>query len=472
MKSQNPETLKHLLVIPDNSAYWTLWCIDFIKKAINGNDEIIILDLRGFIPRRYDGNSRHILYKLNRKNRVEAILRKLVAQNNIELLRPRDRSHSYLPNGIIRMKNEGVTFLNALDSQYFEEVNERIVSESQLEAQFLSRATSIYDRVSSITSQVLVEKDIRSLTIPGGRTLIPTAAIAAAQNLGIPCSILEAAPIVPLAYLEYPANFRHNNQFIQGEIDRCWRNADNLKYEIAKEYLDQKLYPKDRGDLDFFNSFVDEKSLPISQDKKLAAIFVGSGFEMVPTEPIADDIEISKRRQEQIIRLFCKVARENGFKVVLRGHPPTKGREGLFEIEDKVWSRFCVENGATYLASNSGINSYKLMCESKINAVYASSAGIDSIIQGTNTVVLGNADFAHLVPELCAFDEDAIRRRFASDKLVVNIEKLYPYAFFMATSGIRVSGASISASKTLIYNGKEIGAPRTRLLSGLMKKIL
>ena len=42
----------------------------------------------------------------------------------------------------------------------------------------------------------------------------------------------------------------------------------------------------------------------------------------------------------------------------------------------------------------------------------------------------------------------------------------------MATGGIRVSDASISANKTLIYDGKEIGAPRSRLLSGLMKKIL
>ena len=94
MKSQNSQAPKRLLVIPDNSAYWTLWCIDFIMKAKNRNEEILILDLRGFIPKRYDGNSRHKLYKLNRKNRIEVILSRIVAQNNIKLFRPQNRSHS------------------------------------------------------------------------------------------------------------------------------------------------------------------------------------------------------------------------------------------------------------------------------------------------------------------------------------------------------------------------------------------
>lgn len=465
----NKDKTKILVVIPDNSAYWILWCIDFINKAIEMNRKITILDLRGFTLERLDRNSRHRLYKFSRKNRIESILQGIVDEHGIEFILPNDLHSSNSTFALRNVKNAEVSFLNGLDSQYFEEIGERIVSESQIDLHFLFKAKSIFRSVIVATMLAIREKEIDSVVVPGGRTLIPAAVIVACEDSNVPCTILEATSSDPLAYLSYPTNFRHNNQFIQSEIERNWAEADSSKYETAKIYLNQKLYPKRLHDLDFSTSFNDEITFETSSSKKIASIFVGTGFEMVPTEVISNDVEISKRRQEETIKTFCTIAKEENFKVVLRGHPPTIGRESLYAMEDKEWSRFCSDLDIIYIPSNSGMNSYSLMGSSDIVAIYVSSAGIDSIILGSDTLVLGNADFAHLVPELCAFDETSIKSRLRMQTPPVDIEKIYPYAFFMATGGVKVANASITARNTLLYRGKEVGAPRIGFLTNHLK---
>ena len=467
----NQVRAKTLVVIPDDSAFWILWCIDYIISAIKMNKIIVILDLREFTLERFDRNSRHKLYKLSRKNRIESILQKTIDENNIELVLPNKLKLSNSTLEVKNSKNLEVTFLNGLDSQYFEEVGERIVNESQIDPRFLSKAKSIFRSVSLATMLEVREKGIERVIIPGGRTLVPAAVILACEESGVPCTILEATASDPLAYLSYPTNFRHNNQFVQSEINRNWIEADNSKYETAKMYLNQKLFPKGMNALDFSKSFNKEITLKTSPGEKVASIFVGTGFEMVPTEVVSNDIEISKRHQEEKIRLFCRIAKEENFKVVLRGHPPTIGRESLYAMEDKMWSRFCEDLEIIYIPSNSGINSYSLMRSSNIVAIYVSSAGIDSIILGVDTLVLGNADFAHLVPDLCAFDEKSIRRRLRTPIPQVDIQKIYPYAYFMAAGGVKVANASISSKKILIYWGNEVGAPRIGFLTYLLKRL-
>jgi hypothetical protein len=172
-----------------------------------------------------------------------------------------------------------------------------------------------------------------------------------------------------------------------------------------------------------------------------------------------------------MVKVFCQVAKENGFKVILRAHPPILGHEELSAMDDEEWAPFCFENKIMYLAPNSGVNSYELMKRTKLNAVYVSTAGIDSLILGCDTLILGNAEFAHLVPELCAFDIEAIRRRFDCINLKTEITKIYPYAFYSATLGKEISHASITSEGTILYEGKLVDAPRFRLFSWLRKRI-
>ena len=110
------------------------------------------------------------------------------------------------------------------------------------------------------------------------------------------------------------------------------------------------------------------------------------------------------------------------------------------------------------------------MKTSALNAVYVSSAAIDSLILGAQTIVLGNAAYAPLVPELCAFDEEGIKSRFKVINRKIEIERVYPYAYHMATFGQAVAHASITDTGDVFFEGKLMNAPRFKFLELFLKR--
>ena len=459
---------KWMIVVVERHVLWNLWCIDFVQNAVKEKQDIIILDLSRFRLRRHKNNSKYLLTRLYRKNRIEKILRRIAFQQKIEIISPNFLDHFGSPKKEFHRENS-LSFLNGLDSQYFEEIGARIVSESQLEPKTLTHSMLIYNKVFEITTRVITERGITKVIVPGGRRLIPNAIIAGTQNMGTPCTVLEQATSKSTRYLEYSLDFRQNMDPHQLEMDRTWAKGDASKYEIAQNYLEKKLH---RGQLgrDFSVNFDSNIEISIPKNKKLAAIFVGSGFEMVPTDVDIEGTHVGSDQQKSILQIFNKIALENGFSVVLRGHPSSPGFEKMFAAEDEEWAEFCDENKITHLPSFSKVDSYKLMKASSINVVYASTVGIDSIILGANTLILANTDWAHLVPELCAFDEQSIRNRFRSFERIVDVKKIYPYAFYMECGGIEMSNVECLPDGTMYFEGQEVGAPRIKSLQKVFKR--
>jgi hypothetical protein len=202
----------------------------------------------------------------------------------------------------------------------------------------------------------------------------------------------------------------------------------------------------------------------------LVTIFVGSGFEMTPTSEKGKRSQLGSQHQKEIFQLFCQIAGEFGFFVVLRGHPSTPGLEEMYAAEDLEWSRFCDDVGVMHLPSTSRLDSYKLMKQSSLNVVYASTVGIDSILLGANTLVLANTDWAHLVPDICAFDEESIRNRFHDFEKIVPVERVYPYAYYIECGGVKLPGVEIHPDGRIHLAGKEIGEPRFHYLQRIFHR--
>lgn len=458
------------MVVVQRHPLWTLWAIDFVQKAVRAKQDIIILDLSGFRIRQYKNNSKYLLTRLYRKNRIESILRRIAHEQEVEMVYPNFFDHFGIPRRKFHSENS-LSFLNGLDSQYFGELGVRIVSESQLQSKILARSKLIYDRVTKIVTNVIAEKGITKVIVPGGRTLIPNAVIAGANTARTPCTVLEQVTSKSTRYLEFQLDFRQNMIPWQLEIDRFWARGHESKYEIAQNYLEHKLQSSKRG-RDRTLPFDTNIEIVVPKNKKIATIFVGSGFEMAPLGIEVKSTQLGVAQQKSIIKTFNKIAQEYGFSVLLRSHPPHFGFEKMSLFEDEEWAEFCSENEITHLSACSKVDSYKLMKMSDINVVYASTVGIDSIIQGYNTLLLANSEWAHLVPELCAFDEESIRNRFNDFQRLIEVEKIYPYAYFMEYGGIEMSVVEYSDEGTLYFEGEEIGAPRSKFLEKIFKRKL
>lgn len=460
---------KWIIVIVERHALWTLWCLDFLQNATKEKQEIEILDLSSFRLIRHEGNSRYLLTKIYRKNRIESIVRRVASRYNIKIITPRISDRLCFPKEEV-LKENFLSFLNGLDSQYFEEIGMRITDETQINSRIARQARRVFYRVIKVISRTIKERGITKVIVPGGRTLIPNAVISGTQRLGISCTVLEQITSKSTRYFEFELDFRKDLRPRQREVEDLWAKSGDFKYEVAQNYLDNKLRGE-QGSFNFSAKFDSTIEIVKPQNKKLAAIFVGTGFEMAPMEVEPKITDLGMKQQKDMIRIFTKIARENGFSVVLRGHPPSAGLEKMYAAEDKEWAEFCYENEITHFPSNSNVDSYNLMKVSDINVVYGSSAGIDSIILEANTLILANTDWTHLVPELCAFDEQEIRNRFQSIERPVDVKRLYPYAFYMERGGIKISNAEYDPYENILYfEGHQIGAPRFRYLEKIFKR--
>ena len=399
---------------------------------------------------------------------MDRLLQRSTTLASVQYFKPKYAASNNLVTEKFHLTNS-ISFKNGLDSEYFEEVGERVVNESQLRSETLELAKKVYDEVSAATHQLLKSGEITRLIVPGGRTLIPAACIAVANNFGVESTILESNGMGSFGYCENPTNYRSNTDFLKSEMDSQWSNGDATKYSTARKYLEDKLTRVNTDSSNYSHSFDVIYDIQ-SDDERSAVIFVTSAYEF---ELFADSYtpgDLGRDHQIKMVQLFCKVAKEKGYRLILRGHPPIVGRESLFAMEDRQWADFCIKNEITYLDSNSRVDSQRLMMQSSLNVVYVSSAGIESLLLGSQTMILGNAEYAHLVPELCAFDESGIRSRLSNLKIDTKIDRLLPNAYFMAGHGTEISEVTITNRNSILYEGKQVDAPRFQIFRKFLKK--
>jgi hypothetical protein len=458
---------KHLVVITNGGIYWLLWTLDYINKLVDSGESVVVVDISEISAKYTIDRIYNRLRRLYRFNGGKKLIATLQHKSSIKIYRPRLKLTKnwryrkfYLPSY--------VDFQNGLDAEYFEEVGQRVLQEDLLKKKILKRAKKVFNFTYGELIKVINHHKITDLVVSGGRTLIPAACIAAAKASKVNAHILESNERD--GYFLYPSNFRTNSSTIQKIILESWNNSINSKYKIAQDYLNVKLFREDFKHMNYADTFVNDELLDELSKIQFVVFFLTSGFEFLsfPGNELLGDH--GKSDQIKKVKMFSKIAKDFGFIPVVRGHPQRPGHEKLSAIDDPMWSNLCVEIGAIYISSERNTSSYELMKISALNAVYVSSAAIDSLILGAQTIVLGNAAYAHLVPELCAFDEDGIRDRFKSINRKIEIERVYPYAYHMATFGQAVTYASITDTGDLFYKGKLMNAPRNKFLALLLKR--
>ena len=86
---------------------------------------------------------------------------------------------------------------------------------------------------------------------------------------------------------------------------------------------------------------------------------MASFFPTTDTEfPVFSDFHVASTyggSQREAFKVFARVAKENGFKVVVRAHPQNKDSAHLGEKEDAIWKSICDEYGADFIDSLSKV---------------------------------------------------------------------------------------------------------------------
>ena len=352
--------VKHLVVLTDGGIYWLLWSLDYIDNLIKLGETVVVVDLSAISlkvgTKRYSSRIKSF-YRINdTKNLISSLKNKAgikMYTPKLRALNKRKYKKSHL--------NSHIAFRNGLDAEYFEEIGQRVILESLLKRKVLKRAKSVFDFTFGELLEIIEHEKVTKLAVCGGRTLIPSSVIAAGNRAGIDCNILESNDRGRLGYFSYPEKFRRNTTPMQEIIIKNWNSANPSRYEIAQNYLDNKLFKQNSKGINFAINFVYNDLVDELREASYVVFFLTSDFEFLLFPGEEEFGDFSKRDQVEKVREFCTIAIEYGYTPIVRGHPQRSGRKELSAIDDPEWSQLCDEIGVMYISTQNNTSSYELM---------------------------------------------------------------------------------------------------------------
>jgi len=436
-KQNTPSSKRVLIVIPDWGLAWYVFCLEHAVKLSKKNIEVSVLDLSGLNPLFYRKKFWKFVLSLSQKNRLLQIKKRIAKKYSLSLIEKSFSSDSLFTLPMTEERND--VFLRAMSSKYsyvtgrsdtqIEEIDEKIV---ELERYFFSSTViEIKDLLNRFNFSEVITVN--------GRYIVNGAVVQACKDSSVKCSLLEAAGSIPGSYEIYEVS-PHDITSVQIMQKEFWNAAGPEREITAERGLQKKMFGTNLPGIDFTTNFTEK--FTVSQElksHKLAVFFPSSEreFAIFPEFSWWNSFEGS---QKEAFLAFCRVAKSNGYRVIVRVHPvdknaPQKVQDVFAEIENTIWRKLCEENDSEMIESKSSISSYDLIYKVDLCATYASSISVECILSGKPTLILGEAEISNLVPEICAFDETSLIQKFNEGIPTIEKRTLYPYGYWLEAAG-------------------------------------
>ena len=155
-----------------------------------------------------------------------------------------------------------------------------------------------------------------------------------------------------------------------------------------------------------------------------------------------------------------KKCNELGYDLILKLHPNKFDSVSSLdqEAEFRDWMELDIGNDVKILRKDSIVDTYELINDADINVVWNSTVGLESIMRGKRTIVLGNAHWLNLDWGIHAWNADELDRLLSKDIPILTVGHLLPWFWYLARFGTPVKYACIDKGLTIC--GLVIIAPR------------
>ncbi len=429
MSQQATKSKSILVVLPGLSSEWIIWCVERAIKLNRQGNGVTFLDLSEFNPIRYRRFIRKLIHRIRYRNCIHVMIKTILENLEITYIKPQQLR---LRTSRVLTQNESAIFQSGLDAVYGQIIGRRILLESDLPIETVNLEKKLFVAAIDEVSKAIRASDIDEVITVNGRCLVDSAVVLTAEKFNKKVFRLEAGGGTSLnheIYSSSPFDFDATHKII---LD-AWNQAGENRSEIAIASLENKLTGYMGHDPYWSLSFKKEFILDTVVNPKIAVFFPTTDFEHPLLDPLA-----SRRTydgdQIKAFKYFYNAATRHGYQVIVRAHPhPFDKTKEL--VEDRIWGDVCRETDIIFIPSESGIDSKSLMKVSLVNAVYQSSIAVESIYLSRPTIILGRTEFDNLVPELCAFEPQALNRLFESGVPIIDRSRLYPWAYYRTMGG-------------------------------------
>jgi len=428
--------------------------LDFKKQG----HIVEVLDLSRYVTTNFSTRIREILISLTHKNRMRQLRTTICNRNNLYYLRPKeiskkrqilDSSDTMLYAHFERCIASKYAFLTGGMNTKTSDLPRGLL---KLESRaFWLSYQAVYTAIKSVAPDQVVTFN--------GRCIQDGATVFAARRSEVSIQLVELGNLFTsnLQLFSVSPFSVLNRRQLQ---DKAWKNACDNAIEVAERGLNKKLGSPMHVGISWRSEFHKTYSFENSTGKKRAIFFPSSDVE-VPIFDYIDGPTSFDGSQAEAFLSFAKIAKEFGYQIFVRAHPPGYRFLTTAEIEDRIWGDLCQQVGATLIESNSGVDSDDLIMQSDVCVTYTSSICINSILLGRPTLVLGQTEYSTYVPNNCAFDDLEIREKLGSGAFASPKSNLYPWGYWYEAGGTPLEYFSIMDSGKVVFGNQIVDEGRT-----------
>lgn len=424
--------MKFLIVVPDRDLSQNMYCLEQAIELAFLGETVFLLDLANLSLNTHPLKIKDYLIKLTHRNRIHNEVPKIAKKFGFNLI-ILDKS-LMLPINDYSSGDLENTFARALASKFAYITGGRNTQESELPLKIASAERQTFNSAYWAVRNSLISLAIDQVITVNGRFVIDSATVLAAKDSEIPVRLLEVGSQIKSNFHLYSIS-PHNIPERWLLQDSAWEVAGENAVAMAEAGLNLKMQSLRPGGGSWKENFTRDFNISNGPMLKLAVFFPNSDVEFPVFQDFNGPSSFNGDQTEAFLS-FCSLAFKEGYRVAVRVHPPGVNGKRSAELDDSLWASLCEKSGAQMFASNSGIDSYDLMNKSDLNVTYCSSIGIESILLGHPTLILGQTDYSHYVPECCAFSLPEIEVKLKNPLIIPERSKLYPWGYWFAFGGM------------------------------------
>lgn len=449
-----------LVVLANHIPNMVAWTLDWAIQQREAGRQVALLDA-GWQASRYAGRrSRVLVDNYSHKGGINATIRSVCKDHNIEYLGTAWPSFE-AGDQTIRPEDTEL-FTTCVRSTYARYFGSAEIALEDLEENTLRDERRAFNSTLRLVQSTLdAHPDIAQVVTTNGRFVVDTAIVHTARRHGASTLTLERSPSDLGKILEFRVA-THSVSEWQRLIREFWAlrpdSVDDVE-TISASHLEARV---SGGWAWTANQLSGSEILRALGDSRYVAYFPTSDWEFSAFgDPVPEGRFAS---QVESFEAVCAEARNHGLDVVVRGHPQP-GDARAAALEDALWWRRTAEHGAKYIPCNADASSVELAAKAVFSAVHESSIGVDLMWLGLPVVVLSKTSYSFLAPETEAQDREALAQYFTAPKSVQSREQLLPYGYFEAAAGMRLVAFRVYAHNSVKYRGTPFLADRTRLFT-------
>ena len=444
--------MSRILVVNSNRSSITYsWSLDYARQKREQGHDVFFMDAAKLSGYYLLNKFRWSLDILSHKNSFPVFAKSFCKCEQIKYMR-----FTNSKNKVRNVVTEDLLELNdVLRSQFALWYGSQNIKIEEIPRKMLQSEIRSYKSSRLALLNIIDKLDVEKLVTINGRFTIEKAVFDLGKELNLPVSFLESLSENPEKYEEFdisPHSIVEANQKILSQ----WQNDNHLNPEITKAiaitHMEERTSPNWK--------WKNPGPMSVNISDPYIAFFPTSDFEFSILN-IEENLK-PKLTQFEVVASLSKIAKGQGLRVVVRGHPQPKEKH-VGKVEDEIWSTFCSNNGVEFISSFDSCDSLELAKNAYRNVVYYSSIAAEIAYLGYPVIATAPSIYKDSIPSITMETFNELEVFIKKVPSGIPKDSVYPWAYYMKNGGISNKTFEVEGLYEIYFNSKRIDEVRSSI---------